>query len=79
MSDMMDEAQELESRLTQAAVEAARAPKMREVPPGFTGLQCVDCGEPIEPLRRLSNRTRCAECQEESERVARIRRRKGEE
>ena len=79
MSDIIDQAQELESRLTEAAVARARNLQPLEAPAGFNGKQCIDCGEPIELLRQAISRLRCAECQEEHERVQRIRRRKGEE
>jgi len=79
MSDSIDEAQELDARLTEAALAQARRPRLHETPPGFNGRECIDCGEFIEPIRQLHSRVRCAECQEEHERVQRIKRRKGEE
>ncbi len=80
MSDQIDEAQDLDAKITQAALERARTPKMRELPPGFDGSTCTDCGELIELLRRHAGRSRCIECQEYHERDERVRRKtRGEE
>lgn len=64
MTDLVDQAQEIEAAERERALRAALRPK---APPSVTamGQPCLDCGEPIAParLRAKPDAVRCTECQ----------------
>lgn len=63
--------------ITQARMEAEEA--FRELdrlnqPPRIIHLHCLDCGEPIHPVRQAHGFSTCVDCAEASERAAKMRR-----
>jgi len=76
--DLADIANDVQEQRLNQQIEDARKSKPTEAPAGFDGIRCIDCGDPMEMLRRTSNRVRCAECQEFFERDTKRRRIRGE-
>ncbi len=77
--DLADIASDVQEQRLNQQIADARKPKPVDVPADFDGIRCIDCGDPMEMLRRISNRVRCAECQEFFERDTKRRRIRGEE
>ena len=74
MADIFDTAQAFQACLNHDAEARARGKSAPEIQPGFeafNGLNCVDCGEVIHPVRLAAGRVRCTECQDFLERGVR--------
>lgn len=70
--DPIDRAADISEEHNQDCIDAARraaAPEQVRGPDGaWSVVECVDCGEDIEPLRLEAGRVRCFSCQELKER-----------
>ncbi|MDB5432408.1 MAG: transcriptional regulator, TraR/DksA family [Caulobacter sp.] len=68
MTDVLDQAQQVEEAEREASIALAVAPLK-----GEGSADCGGCGDPIEALRRaaMPSARRCAECQAARERRAR--------
>lgn len=74
MADIFDTAQAFQARLNSDAETRQRGKSAPEIQPGFeafNGLNCVDCGDAIHPVRLAAGRVRCTECQDFLERGVR--------
>lgn len=69
MSDLLDEASELEHTLRETGVSAVRQLVKPELHPDFDGVHCVDCEVVIHPTRLKMGKVRCVDCQTFLERV----------
>lgn len=61
MPDPIDEAQAVNELHQDVSLRNARA-EAAAVPPGFNGVDCVDCDEPVEEGRLKLKLFRCLEC-----------------
>lgn len=71
MPDIIDIANAFQARLNSDAEARARGKSAPEAHPDFNGLNCVDCGDGIHPVRLAAGRVRCTECQDFLERGVR--------
>lgn len=71
MAEHADIAAAFQARLNSDAEARARGKSAPETHPDFNGLNCVDCGEVIHPVRLAAGRVRCTECQDFLERGVR--------
>lgn len=71
MADIFDTAQAFQARLNSDAEARARGKSAPESHPEFDGCHCVDCSEPIHPVRLAMGKVRCMECQDFLERGVR--------
>lgn len=68
-ADELEVAEQLrEQEVTAGRAAVARANEPQKVE-GFDGVHCVDCEEPLAPVRLAYKRCRCAPCQEEEDRL----------
>jgi RNA polymerase-binding transcription factor DksA len=71
-SDQLDHAAELTHKFTSKAIADARYKAKPQQAPDADGVyphpDCVDCDEPIVPLRLQMGRIRCVDCQTRFER-----------
>ena len=74
--DVLDQAADLASRLSEAAVDHARhraKPEQVQNPDGsWPQTECEDCGEDIEEARLLMGKIRCIACQRTREHRIRL-------
>jgi len=63
MADDIDSAQEVNELHQELSLIAARAKAQPEQHDKFDGKHCVDCEEPIPPVRLALGRVRCVDCQ----------------
>lgn len=66
--DELDMASEMEMAFTEKAVEAVTSRLRAEHHPDFNGVDCLECAEPLMPLRLTDRRMRCVPCQDRLER-----------
>ena len=74
MAEHADIAAAFQARLNSDAETRQRGKSEPEIQPGFeafNGLNCVDCGDAIHPVRLAAGRVRCTECQDFLERGVR--------
>ena len=71
MAEHADIAAAFQARLNSDAETRQRGKSAPETHPDFNGLNCVDCGEVVHPVRLAAGRVRCTECQDFLERGVR--------
>ena len=67
-ADELDMVSEMEISFTEKAIEAVTSRLRAEHHPDFNGCDCLDCAEPLMPLRLVDRRMRCVPCQDRLER-----------
>lgn len=67
---------ELAAKIAEADIERAlaRATKKDPAPPGWSGSDCSECGEPVPKPRLQHGFHTCIECQTRREQIERLRR-----
>ncbi|MCR4302270.1 MAG: hypothetical protein NUV51_11705 [Sulfuricaulis sp.] len=76
MPDLADNADSVVELWTADAERRARGKSAPESDPGFDGLNCVTCLEPIPTARLKMGKIRCVDCQERLDMANRMTRRR---
>lgn len=63
LPDPVDAASIQEAKFTDEAVANVQAKLAAQKHPDFNGVNCLDCGDLIPPLRLKSGRIRCTSCE----------------
>lgn len=72
MPDIIDDAQEYNELYQKVALDNQRVKNKPEFDERFNGKDCVECEEPIEPVRIELYKIRCFACQSDKEKRERM-------
>lgn len=81
MGDFIDDAQAVNELHQEVAFKnrALERAKAEQPPAEFDGVNCIECADPVEPVRLQHKFYRCAACQQLHEQDTKLRKMRGRE